>query len=94
VRKRRNVVFPQKLICGYSPVGRGIVMVQDPVARVPLLKAMSAQSVAEALQDCFVEFLLYRLSSRNVLRMNQPINVKERNQHDLDIGLHLHAFFG
>jgi len=53
VWKRRNVVFRQKFICGDSPVGRGIVMVQDPIAGAPLLRAMSAHSVVEALQDCF-----------------------------------------
>jgi len=46
---QRNVVFRQKLICGDSPVGRCIVMVQDPIAGAPLLRAMSAYSVAEAL---------------------------------------------
>ena len=38
-------------------MGRGVVVVQDPVAGVPLLRAMSAHSVTEALQGCFVEFL-------------------------------------
>jgi hypothetical protein len=33
----RNVVFRQKFICGDSPVSRGIVMVQDPIAGTPLL---------------------------------------------------------
>jgi len=37
----------------------------------------------------FVEFLIYRLSSRDVLMMNQPVSVEEPNQNDLDIGLHL-----
>jgi len=90
--ERWNVVFHQKLICGDSPVGRGVVMVQDPVAGAPLLRVMSAHSVAEALQDCFVEFLIYCLSCRDELMMNQPINVEERNQHGLDIGLHLLHF--
>ena len=85
-------MFCQKLICGDSPVGRGIVVVQDPVAGAPLLRAMSAHSVAEALQDCFVEFLISRLSCREELMMNQPVNVEERNQHGLDIGLHLPRF--
>ena len=44
-------MFPQKFICGDSPVGRGVVEVQDPVAEAPLLRAISAHSVAEALQD-------------------------------------------
>ena len=92
MRERRNVVFHQKFICGDSPVSRGIVMVQDPIARTPLLRAMSAHSVAEALQDCFIEFLIYRLSCRDVLMMNQPVNVKERNQHGLDNGLHQPRF--
>ena len=83
----------QKFIYGDSPVGRGVVMVQDPVAGVPLLRAMSAHSVAEALQDCFVEFLIYRLSCRDELMMNQPVDVEERNQHGLDTGLHLLRFF-
>jgi len=85
-------VFHQKFICGDSPVGRGVVMVQDPAAGAPLLRAMSAYSVTEASQDCFLEFLIYRPSCRDKLMMNQPINVEERNQHDLDIGLHLPCF--
>ena len=56
-------------------MSRGIVMVQDPIAGTPLLRAMSAHSVAKALQDCFVEFLIYRLASRDELMMNEPVNV-------------------
>jgi len=39
-------------------MGRGVVVVQDPVAGAPLLRAMSVHSVAEALQHCFVEFFI------------------------------------
>ena len=85
-------VFRQKLICCDSPVGRGVVVVQDPVARAPLLRAMSAHNIAEALQDCFVKFLIYHLSRRDELMKNQPINVEECNQHGLYIGLHLPRF--
>ena len=92
VWEQQNVVFHQKFIFGDSPVSRGIVMVQNPIAGVPLLRAMSAHNVAEALQDCFVEFLIYRLSSRDALMMNQPVSVKEHNQHGLDIRLHLSHF--
>jgi len=46
VWERWKFVFRQKFICGDSPVGRGIVMVQDPIARAPLLRAMFAHSVA------------------------------------------------
>jgi len=81
-------VFRQKFICGDSPVGRRVVLVQDPISGKPLLRAMSAHSVAE-LQDRFVEFPIYRLSLRDELMMNQPFNVEERNQHGLDIELHL-----
>jgi len=85
-------VFHQKFICGDSPVGRGVVMVQDPVAGAPLLRAMSVHRVAEALQDRFVEFLIYRLSCRDELLKNQPVIVEERNQHGLDIGLQMPRF--
>ena len=88
----QNVVFRQKFVCGDSPVDRGIVMVQDPIAWAPLLRAMSVHSIAEALQDCFVEFFIYHLSSWDVLMMNQPVSVKECNQLGLDIGLHLLYF--
>ena len=54
-------MFRQKFICGDSPLGRGVVVVQDPVAGAPLFRAMSAHRVAEAVQDCFVEFLIYRV---------------------------------
>ena len=66
----------------------------DPIAGAPLLRAMSAHSMMEALQDCSVEIFIYCLSSRNVLMMNQPVNVEECNQCGLDIGLHLPRFFG
>jgi hypothetical protein len=92
VWKRRNVVFSQKFICSDGPLGRGTVMVQDPIAGAPLLRAMSPHSVAEALQERFVEFLIYRLSFRDVLLMNQPLSVEERNQHGLDTGLYLPHF--
>ena len=75
-----------------SFVVMGVVVVQDPVVRAPLLRAMSVHSVAEVLQDCFVEFLIYRLSCRDELMKNQPVNVEERNQHGLDIGLYLPRF--
>ena len=86
------MLFRQKFICGDSPAGRGVVVVQDTVAGAPLLRAMSAHNVEEALQDCFAEFLIYRLSCRDELMMNQPVNVEERNQHGLDTGLHLPRF--
>ena len=85
-------MFRQKFFCGDSPMGRGVIVVQDPVAGAPLVRAMSAHSVAETFQDCFVEFLIYRLSCRDELMMNQPVIVEEHNQHDLDIGLHLPCF--
>ena len=74
-----DVVFRQKFICGDSLVGRGVVVVQDPVARAPLLRAMSAYSITESLQDCFVEVLICCLSCRDELMINQPVSVEERN---------------
>ena len=39
-----------------------------------------------------IKFLIYRLASRDVLMMNEPVSVEERNQHGFDIGLHLPHF--
>ena len=87
-------MFRQKFICGDSPVGRGVIVVQGPVAGAQFLRAMSAHSVAEALQDCFVEFLIYRLSCRDELMMNQPVNVEERINMVLILDFTCRAFFG
>jgi len=86
------MLFRQKFICGDIHVGRGVVLVQDPVSGASVLRAMSVHSVAEALQECFVEFLIYRLPCRDELMMNRPVNVEDRNQHGLDIGIHLPHF--
>ena len=86
-------MFHHKFICDDSPVGRGVVVVQDPVAGAPLLRAMSAHSVAEALQDCFVEFLIYRLSYRDELMMNQPVNVENAINMVLILDFACRAFF-
>ena len=85
-------MFRQKFICGDSPVGRGLVV--DPVAGAPLLRAMYAHSVTEALQDCFVEFLIYRLSCKYELMMNQPINVENTINVVLILDFTCRAFFG
>lgn len=67
---------------------RGIVKVQNLIAGVPFFMELSVHSATKALQDFFfVEFSIYTQSSRNELMMNQPINVKENNQHGLDNGL-------
>ena len=60
--------------------------------RIQLLEChFSGHSIAE-MEDCFVEFLIYCLSSRDVLMMNQPANIEECNQYGLDIWLHLPPF--
>ena len=48
VCERRNFVFRQKFICGdmVTALWAGAVMVQDPIAGAPLLRAMSAHSFA------------------------------------------------
>jgi hypothetical protein len=52
----------------------------------------SGRCLRTALQECFLEFLIYRLSSRHLLAMNQPVNIEERNRHVLEIGLRLLSF--
>jgi hypothetical protein len=54
--ERRNVVFRKKSIYDDSPVGRDVVMVQNPIAGAPFLRAMSAPSIAEALL-CRIPYL-------------------------------------
>ena len=90
----RNVVFRLKFIFGYSPVSRGTVMVQDPIVGTPILRAMSTHSVAEALQDCFVEFLIYRQASRDVLMMTSPSMSKNAINMVLTLDFTCRAFFG
>ena len=92
VWERQSIVFRQKSICGDSPVSRGIVILQVPIAGAPLLRAMSEHSVQEALQDSFVVFIIYLLPSRDVLMMNEAVNVEERTQCASDTRIHLPRF--
>jgi hypothetical protein len=62
VWERWNVVFCQKFICGDNLVGRDIVMVQDPFARVPLLGNVWAQCRGGiAGLFCRIPYLLFVL---------------------------------
>jgi hypothetical protein len=51
VWRRRNVVFRQKFICGDSPVSRGVVVVQDPIAGTPILVHVCWDDYVEIVQD-------------------------------------------
>ena len=90
----RNVVFRQKFICGDSPVSRGIVMVQNPVAGTPLLRAMSAHSVAEALQDSYVEFLFTVCPLGTYSWWTSPSMSKNAVNMVLTLDFTCRAFFG
>jgi len=94
VWERQNVVFRQKFISGDSPVGRGIVMVQDPIARAQLLRVMSAHSIVQVLQECFVKFLIYCLSSRDILMKTSPSMSKNAINMVLTLDFICCAFFG
>ena len=87
----QNVVFCQEFICGDSPVSRSIVMVHVPNARATSQGDVGAQRRGGNV-GLFVEFLIYRLASRDVPMKNEPVNVEKCNQRGLDIGLHLPCF--
>lgn len=52
-------MFLQHNFCADRLVNRSIVIVQNQITDAPLLRGMSAHNIAEALQDCFVEFSIY-----------------------------------
>jgi len=66
-------------------------MVHVPNARATSQGDVGAQR-SGANVGLFVEFLIYRLASRDVPMKNEPVNVEKCNQRGLDIGLHLPRF--
>jgi hypothetical protein len=79
-----HFVFSQKVLEAEGCVGRGIVMVQEPIPTLPLFWTFSSQALMQLFQHIQVKLQIYCLSWRNKHSVHYPINIKKRIQHCLD----------
>ena len=81
-----NFVFRQKLVGEDGSVRRGIVMVKQPGLFSPKLGAMSSQNFA-------VEPGIHSLAYWDKFFVHNPLEVKESDDHAVDIAFHLSGRF-
>ena len=89
-----DFVFRQKLLGEDGSVRRGVVMVKQPGLFSPKFGAMSSHVLTQSPQNVEVEPGIYSLACWDKFFVHNPLDVKERDDHALDIAFHLSAFFG
>jgi len=89
-----NFVFRQKLVGEDSSVRRCVVMVTQPGLFSPKLGTMSSQFFTQSPQNFAVEPGIHSLVCWDKFFMHSLLDVKESDDHALEIAFHLSGFFG
>ena len=89
-----NFVFRQKLVGDDGSVRRCVVMVKQPGLFSPKLGTMSSDSFTQSLQNFAVEPGIHSLACWNKFFMHNPHDVKESDDHALEIAFHPSGLFG
>jgi hypothetical protein len=84
-----NFVFRQKLVGEEGSVRWGIVMVKQPGLFSPKLGAMSSQFFMQSPQNFAVELGIHSLACWDKFFVHKPLDVKESDEHALEIAFHL-----
>jgi len=85
--------FHQKLLGEDESVRRGVVMVKQPGLFSPKVWATSSHVFTQSLQNVAVELRIHRLACWDKFFMHNPLDVKESDDHALDIAFHLSGLF-
>ena len=88
-----NFVFRQKLVGEDISVRQGIVMVKQPGVFLPKLGAMSSRFFMQSPQNFTVKPGIHSLACWNKFFMHNPLDVKESDDHALEIAFHLSGLF-
>ena len=83
-----NFVFRQKLV-GEDGSVRRVVMVKQPGLFSPKLGTMSLHSFTQSLQNFAVEPRIHGLAFWDKFFMHNPLDIKESDDHALEIAFHL-----
>ena len=88
-----NFVFCQKLVGEDKSVRRGVVMVKQPGLFSPKLGAMSLHFFMQSLQNFTEEPGIRSLVCWDKFFVHNPLDVKESQDHALEIAFHLSGLF-
>ena len=89
-----NFVFSQKLLGEDGNVSQYVVMVKQPSVFSPKLGTMSSHFFTQSPQNLAVELGIHSLTSWDKFFMHNPLDVKESDEHTLDIAFHPFGLFG
>jgi len=88
-----NFVFRQKLVDEDRSARWGIVMVKQPGLFLPKLEAMSLHVFTQSLQNFTVEPRIHSLDCWDKFFVHNPLDVKETDDHALEVAFHLSGLF-
>jgi len=88
-----NFVFRQKLVGEDGSVRRCVVMVKQPGLFSPKLGTMSSHFFTQSPQNFAVEPGIHSLACWDKFFMHNPLDVKESDDHALEIAFHLSGLF-
>ena len=90
----RNFVFRQKLVGEDGSERRDVVMVKQPGLFSPKLRATSSHFFTQSLKNFAVEPGIHSSACWDKFFVHNSLDVKESDDHALDIAFHLPGFFG
>jgi hypothetical protein len=70
-------------------VRRGVVMLKQPGLFLPQIRATSSNVFMQPLQNVAVEPKIHTLACWDKVFMHNPLDVKESDDHAIDIAFHL-----
>jgi len=88
-----HFVFRQKLLDEDRSVRQGIVMVKQPGLFSPKFGAKSSYVFTQSPQNIAVEPGIHSLTCCDKFFVHNPLDVKESDDHALDIAFHLSGLF-
>jgi len=88
-----HIVFRQKLLGEDGSVRQGFVMVKQPGLFLPQFGATFLHVFTQSPQNVAVEPRIHSLACWDKFFVHNPLDVKERDDHDLDIAYHLSCLF-
>jgi len=93
VRDNSNFVFRHTLVGEDGSVRRGVVVVKQPGLFLPKLGAMSSHVFTQSPQNFTVEPGIHSLACWDKFFVHNHLDVKESDDHALEIAFHLSGLF-
>ena len=88
-----NFVFRQKLLGEDGGVGRCVVLMKQPGLFSPKLGTMTSHFFTQSPQNFALEPGIHSLACWDKFFMHNPLDVKESDDHALEIAFHLSGLF-